>query len=103
MTAVRLTRDVAKQLFIKIMYGGSIRAWKDDHMIKVELPSFCIELQRELGDIKQLFTEDVSMDKYHNAAQFTRSKAGKPWENIALANWFQDLEAQCMMLCINFL
>jgi hypothetical protein len=85
-----------------IMYGGSIKSWKDDHKIKVGLPSFCNELQRELGEIKHQFTEDESMAKYHNAEHFRRSKAGKQWENGALAYWLQDLEAQCMISCINF-
>jgi hypothetical protein len=38
------TRDVAKELFIMMMFGGKVNSWKEDYGISTGPPNFCYEL-----------------------------------------------------------
>ena len=41
--------------------------------------------------------------EFVKAAQNLERKEGKKWENSAAALWLYDLEAQCMMIAIDYL
>ena len=97
------SREHAKQLFIRLMFGGKISSWKTDYDISEDPPGFCFQLQCELQTIKEHFVAHPENVKFVKVAQNLESKEGKKWENSAVALWLQDLEAQCMMIAIDYL
>jgi hypothetical protein len=38
------SRENAKELFIRLMFGGKISPWKNDYDISTEPPFFCFQL-----------------------------------------------------------
>jgi hypothetical protein len=47
----------AKQLCIRIFFGGSIETWRKDNDISIEpiLPPFVYELEREIAEKQEIF------------------------------------------------
>jgi hypothetical protein len=46
------TKDVVKNCFIRLLYGGSPKIWAEDNNIKNDsLPPILDEIQKEIGDI----------------------------------------------------
>ena len=96
---------VAKELFIRLTYGGSIRAWKVDHNVRedLKLPGMCYLFQEAIESVKVVFEADPSKADYIRAAQLKNRHSGKPWENTALALYLQTREAEIMVAAIDFL
>jgi len=42
MNAVRCTSSAEKKLFIRLLFGGKIKAWKEEHMISKQLSRFML-------------------------------------------------------------
>ena len=85
------------------MFGGKISSWKTGYDISEDLPGFCFHLQCELQTIKEHFVAQPENVKFVKVAQTLERKEGKKCENNAVALWLQDLEAQCMMIIIDYL
>jgi len=102
-SAVGCTRETAKQLFIRLMFGGKVNSWKRDFNISRDISGFCHELQWELQTIKEHFVAQPDHVKYVKIPQHIERKEGYSWENNALAFWLRDLEAQCMITTIDYL
>jgi hypothetical protein len=78
---------VAKQLFIILIFGGSVNTWKKEHNISVDtaLPAICQEVYANIDARKREFMAAAESVKYIQVAKIKSSATGKPWENTALA------------------
>ena len=59
MRTCNVTRDIAKELFIRIIFLGTIMKWKEDHSIVSDPPKWIFDLEKELEtNAQQLFKQD---------------------------------------------
>jgi P4 family phage/plasmid primase-like protien len=94
----------AKELFIRIFFGGSIETWKKDNNISIEttLPPFVYDLEREISEIQSKFLNNGDNIQFINAAKYKKNQAKKSYENSAFALWLQHLESLCMIECMEY-
>ena len=97
------SREHAKQLFIRLMFGGKISSWQTYYDINTNSPDFCFQLQCELQTIQEHFVAQPENVKFVKVAQSLKRKEGNKWENSAVALWIHDLEVPCMMIAIDYL
>jgi hypothetical protein len=78
--AANVSGWVAKELFIRMMFGGNIAAWMKDHNISdfVALPPFCHKLHSELADIKEKFMFNPANSKFLNATKYKTHQIERP-------------------------
>eukprot|EP00873_Tetraselmis_striata_P039780 jgi/Tetstr1/460044/TSEL_005364.t1 len=101
--AAGVPRAVAKQLFIMLIFGGSVDGWKAENNIpeSLQLPSFCQELYYTVVALKADFQVRPENQTFVKAAK--SKKLRMSWQNTAFALWLQDLEARCMLAAIDHL
>eukprot|EP00873_Tetraselmis_striata_P021731 jgi/Tetstr1/441995/TSEL_003145.t1 len=101
--AAGVPRAVAKELFIVLIFGGSVDGWKADHNIpeSLQLPSICQELYYTVVALKGDFETRPENQTFVKAAK--SKKLRRAWQNTAFALWLQDLEARCMLAAIGHL
>lgn len=102
-SAAGVPRSVAKQLFLILIFGGTIDTWKIENNVSedVTLPAICGDVYRSIAGVKA----DIELrPEYKVFAQAAKCKKAKQtWENTAFALWLQDLEAKCMLSAIGYI
>eukprot|EP00873_Tetraselmis_striata_P027955 jgi/Tetstr1/448219/TSEL_035507.t1 len=101
--AAGVKRAVAKQLFIMLIFGGSVDGWKAENNIPetLQLPDICSELYYTVVALKADFQVRPENTNFVKAAKHKKGK--ETWENTSFALWLQDLEAHCMLETIKYL
>jgi sulfur relay (sulfurtransferase) DsrC/TusE family protein len=100
--------DQAKSLFIRLIYGGGLRKWKQDNNIDTSIKDYnmlfkmkneLIEFQNIVVAGNQHIIEDIllsSPDYFHNAYKGKREKT-------LMSFWCQSIERYIQEKCIMFL
>eukprot|EP00873_Tetraselmis_striata_P028813 jgi/Tetstr1/449077/TSEL_036290.t1 len=85
--AAGVKRWVAKQLFIMLIFGGSVDSWKADNNIPetVQLPEICHEPYYTIVALKADFEVRPENTKFVKAAKSKKQK--ESWQNTAFALW----------------
>ena len=96
----------AKELFIRLVFGGSISAWRSDHQVAASsrLPDFVIRFGNDISEIMLFLQGQEWFSKYSKIAQYRSNSTkfrGKRWETTAMSLWLQDVEAEMMVLAIS--
>ena len=99
------SRDVAKELFLRVMYGGTIEAWMADHHVPSP-PRFCYEFSRSVRAIADSLTGDPLFDDCTIVAKFKKRflvelNGGRKWKATAMALFLQHQESAIMEVVIN--
>ena len=100
----KVNKDTAKQLMIRLMFGGTYDAWmKDNNLHQAKLP-FLEGLTGEMNDLIELvYSNNTHIEKdvlKHNPKQWTNITEKK---RGVMALWCQSLERQIQEHCIQSL
>lgn len=100
--------DQAKSLFIRLIYGGSLRKWKQDNNIDTNIKDYgmLFKMKKELTEFQNIVVagnqhiiDDIllaSPDYFHNAYEGKREKT-------LMSFWCQSIERFIQEKCIMFL
>jgi hypothetical protein len=103
-TAACVDIGTAKDLFVILVFGGSINTLKEDYNVPndMSLPKFAYEFETGVRNYEARFNADSKHCMYGYAARTKKQHSKRRWENLAFALWLQDLEAHCMMSAMEF-
>eukprot|EP00873_Tetraselmis_striata_P018169 jgi/Tetstr1/438433/TSEL_026990.t1 len=101
--AAGVTPSPAKQLFLILIFGGTIATWMAECNVSEDtlVPPICREMFRSIAALKADFETRSENQVFVKAAKHKKQKAS--WQNTAFALWLQDLEARCMVSAVEFL
>ena len=102
----RVSEGDAKELFIRLVYGGSISAWRTDHQVapSSRIPDFVMRFSNDISEIISFLQGQEWFSKFSKIAQYRNNSTkfrGKRWESTATALWLQDVEAEMMVSAIS--
>ena len=111
----------AKELPIRIMYGGAVKAWLSDHDVEdsISVPPFVYRLQDDISEARRRFVLLAESKLYMKIANSKEKRNVKTmdeslhlrfkgWKrstdpvSSAFSLWLQTLEAKCVMSAIDF-
>lgn len=95
-----IDRALSKQIFIQILYGGSIKSWKKENNIKTNKDqSFLLKFEKEVKkSIKILLEKDI-MKRYIKYAKSVKEK-DNPYS--ALSYFLMTIENRCLIELYTF-
>jgi hypothetical protein len=97
LTKVSADRDIAKQLFLKIVYGGSVKEWISneipDHDVSDEIRKLFLEMIEERNAIMDMC--------YHKYKHLHKLIYGKPFKEASLMAYVLQTEELKILLCID--
>ena len=83
------TRDEAKQLFIRLLYGGKFESWAKDHKIRYDnIPKFIEKFYNEIQAIQLLITNSNKELK----ETIDKQKNDNVKDNTVLSYYLQEIE-----------
>eukprot|EP00873_Tetraselmis_striata_P029417 jgi/Tetstr1/449681/TSEL_036749.t1 len=102
----RANAEHAKELFIRILYGGKPEAWMRDHNVSNRVPEFVDELAAVVAALTDRL---MTYDCFNIYIGLSKRKAAEPkgkrmkWKSTALAVLLQTVEAACMVSAIRYI
>ena len=100
-----VSRGKAKELFIRLVFGGTVDSWRQDCEVSPQrrLPDIVKQFSRDIAEILGLLSDEEWFQKYIKIAKYrsnSKKFRGKKWESTAISLWLQDVEAEIMVSAI---
>ena len=101
MDAYHVDRDAAKELFIRLMYGGRFRSWAKDNNIADEAPTpFLEHLEKEISTIMELIWTHPQFAELRNIVE-NNSVKDQPTQSHSITKLLRkNQKASCMSLLL---
>lgn len=98
----KVSRDDAKTLFIRILYGGNVEKWKDDAKTSADIPDFVVEMANEFNGILNNHWNSNSIAVNIVKKKKKEEEFKKNPKSSALSITLQIEEHRILNECINF-
>ena len=102
MDSYHVDRDAAKDLFIRLMYGGRFKSWAKDNNIADEEPTpFLEKLEREISKIMELIWTHLSFSEFRDIVEQQPQANDQPTQLNSITKLLRkNPKASCMSLVL---